>query len=736
MTVSCWKENPIERPIVDKLLKVLEVAGEQWRPRRGWLPTLSPQDDGSPTLCAVESDSQGLSESEDDHVTTESPTSYHSPHSFATKSPVFATAPFTLAPFPPVPPPPPAEDKASPATPDKEDTDPPHNDLSGDSRSSGKEYKPIPGEEVTNEVSTSRTGKEDPEKPIGQISITPETEDVQRTPPALSGTRFHAPLSAGKVEGTTPIEPGFLTPKGKADTALTALPQLPPKSTFANRTLSTEDPIPPTPPELKRAPITAEASDPLISPQSSATQASVPTPSPIDPAHPPPVSTPLTTKSRTPPRSRLTSAALKKDLTNPAVQGRPGGEESTFVSFVVGEDETRSRSVRSTRGEELESISVTSRKEETEAGVDRSSIHEERRPTLAPSKREGIRQAPVSPSPQLKPTPTTSRDIANEVVPVDPTLVPKEINVTSFGLNDVPPEPTLAPSQDQAVRSISPGSRKEVSSSNPTSFPTSGEGDDHHTHTKRPEDDHATTESLDPVAPAKGKVEVRSGGPGWTAVPPKKERALTTPPSWEWEPKLGSPTTEEPETSPRISISCFRDLVEVCEASGILPRSCIVSESKVNKLGLLPVSYGGYSKVWVGEYGEEREAVAIKVLRQHKAKAQRIKAVRSLHLFAQTIKLDYLVEFLPGGRYPEAPISLKHPAIYRRHHGRCEICYYITLGGWREYCRVLEKKQLQSIETGTHYVPFTLLCIEPGHSYRMLRVVFNTSTTWVSPTAT
>lgn len=460
MTVSCWKENPIERPIVDKLLEALKVAGERWGPRRGWPSTLSPQDDRSPTLCAEESDSRTLFEPEDDDVTTESPTSCYSPHSFATKSPVFATTPFTLPPFLPVPPPPVAEDKASPATPDKENTDPPRNLSGGDSRSSGEGYKPtpIPGEEVTNDVSTTRTRKEDPEKPIQQIPTTPETEGVQRTPPALSEARFRVPPSACEVQGTTPIEP------------------------LANQTLSTEVPGPPALLELKPTPITAEASNSLISPQSSATQAPVPISLPINPVHPLPVSTPSTANSGTQPSSRLTSADSRKDLVNPVVPRRPGGEESTLVSFVVGEEETRSRSVRSTREEELEPISITLRKEETKTGADRLSIHEERRPTLAPSKREGIRQAPISP------TPTTSRDTVNDVAPVNPTFFPKEIGLTSFRPNGVPPEPTLAPSQNQGVRPISPGSRKEVSNSSPTSFPTSGEVDDYHAHAKRSED--------------------------------------------------------------------------------------------------------------------------------------------------------------------------------------------------------------------------------------------------------
>ena len=55
--------------------------------------------------------------------------------------------------------------------------------------------------------------------------------------------------------------------------------------------------------------------------------------------------------------------------------------------------------------------------------------------------------------------------------------------------------------------------------------------------------------------------------------------------------------------------------MEICGKYGILPNSCIILESKVQKLGDSPISSGGFSGVWKGIY--EERPVAIKVLRQH-----------------------------------------------------------------------------------------------------------------------
>jgi len=70
------------------------------------------------------------------------------------------------------------------------------------------------------------------------------------------------------------------------------------------------------------------------------------------------------------------------------------------------------------------------------------------------------------------------------------------------------------------------------------------------------------------------------------------------------------------QIDPRTRRRYFQGLVEACGEYGILPSSYIIPESKVRKLGDSPVSSGGFSGVWEGVYGEEGEAVAIKVLRR------------------------------------------------------------------------------------------------------------------------
>ena len=56
--------------------------------------------------------------------------------------------------------------------------------------------------------------------------------------------------------------------------------------------------------------------------------------------------------------------------------------------------------------------------------------------------------------------------------------------------------------------------------------------------------------------------------------------------------------------------------MEICGKYGILPGSCTIPESKVQRSGGLSVSSGVFSTVWKGVYGEKGEAVAIKVLQR------------------------------------------------------------------------------------------------------------------------
>lgn len=67
---------------------------------------------------------------------------------------------------------------------------------------------------------------------------------------------------------------------------------------------------------------------------------------------------------------------------------------------------------------------------------------------------------------------------------------------------------------------------------------------------------------------------------------------------------------------------CFRGLVKICGEYSILPSSCIIPESRIQKLGDSPVWSSDFSDVWPGIYNEDDEkdedegkSVAIKVIR-------------------------------------------------------------------------------------------------------------------------
>jgi hypothetical protein len=66
ITTRCWDEKPLERPIVDDLLKALKSAAKQWEPTLSF----SPQDVLSPTLYADEFNLCTPSEHEDGDATT------------------------------------------------------------------------------------------------------------------------------------------------------------------------------------------------------------------------------------------------------------------------------------------------------------------------------------------------------------------------------------------------------------------------------------------------------------------------------------------------------------------------------------------------------------------------------------------------------------------------------------------------------------------------------------------
>ena len=90
---------------------------------------------------------------------------------------------------------------------------------------------------------------------------------------------------------------------------------------------------------------------------------------------------------------------------------------------------------------------------------------------------------------------------------------------------------------------------------------------------------------------------------------------------------------------------CFRGLVKLCGEHGILPRSYIIPESRIQKLGDSPISFGGFSDVWPGIYNETEDekdedagkCVAIKIIQCcSTGDAQAIKKVRCFNLLSSS----------------------------------------------------------------------------------------------------
>ena len=79
----------------------------------------------------------------------------------------------------------------------------------------------------------------------------------------------------------------------------------------------------------------------------------------------------------------------------------------------------------------------------------------------------------------------------------------------------------------------------------------------------------------------------------------------------------------------RARRQCFRGLVKICGEHGILPRSYVISESKIRKLGESPIPSAGSSEVWAGIYGEDKP-IAIKVIRFYESNIRKVKKGKTL----------------------------------------------------------------------------------------------------------
>ena len=86
----------------------------------------------------------------------------------------------------------------------------------------------------------------------------------------------------------------------------------------------------------------------------------------------------------------------------------------------------------------------------------------------------------------------------------------------------------------------------------------------------------------------------------------------------------------------RTRTRCFRGLVKICGEYGILPSSCVIPESKVQKLGDSTISCGGFSDIWPGAY-EEDIPVAIEVVRNYGSDdTRKIRKVRCIDLLSSS----------------------------------------------------------------------------------------------------
>ena len=70
MTMTCWEEDPVKRPTVDRVLGVLRSAAERWESKYG---EFAAQDDWSPTSSPTSSTEELDSEYENEPFTPASP---------------------------------------------------------------------------------------------------------------------------------------------------------------------------------------------------------------------------------------------------------------------------------------------------------------------------------------------------------------------------------------------------------------------------------------------------------------------------------------------------------------------------------------------------------------------------------------------------------------------------------------------------------------------------------------
>ena len=192
----------------------------------------------------------------------------------------------------------------------------------------------------------------------------------------------------------------------------------------------------------------------------------------------------------------------------------------------------------------------------------------------------------------------------------------------------------------------------------------------------------------------------------------------------------------EKEANLALVDRCIRpvnDQVEVCEEDCALLKSCMIHEPKVRKLDVLPVSSGGLSRVWAGEYGEERQAVAIKVLRERGSHTQLIKKVRYFRcaLFRQP-KLIALQDFF---REAITWKQLSHPNILPLIGVTLVDKEYAMISPWMgggTIVKFLKKNDCNPLELARAEFHLISLFIKFGYSCTMPDVVSNTYIAWVS----
>jgi hypothetical protein len=246
---------------------------------------------------------------------------------------------------------------------------------------------------------------------VGRNSVASEKADTQQVPASLSETQLDrkTPAILGKdnIGKTAPVKSYPDTPKvaNLASTTSHKVSPGPPPANFSdrnrNQTSAANKPDLTCSSESEGERIAAKVSGSSNPPQSSATKPPVPASSVPIPSPPP--SLPSTIKREMTPAPKSFTTTSKEKQLYPVVPRPPGEDGSGPTLTVENEEEMRSGSVRSSRGEKHKQTSLASRKEETTVVPVVPPRQKESKSTSAVSTNEKAQKAPTSPSTRFEP---------------------------------------------------------------------------------------------------------------------------------------------------------------------------------------------------------------------------------------------------------------------------------------------------------------------------------------------